>query len=138
MVAACLAIAAMAARFNASREDSTPVSAEYAASSRAALHAEIARRKPAIEAERAAIESERHAIQAEKRGLDALRQQIERRRRRGLLAVEAHLDRLDDSEHNRRFMAFGARVHEFNRRVEAQRHSVDEFNALVRRYNAGR
>ncbi|MGH2404361.1 MAG: hypothetical protein ACRDGN_07830, partial [bacterium] len=63
----------MAARFNVSREDSTPVSAESAASSRAALHAEIARRKPAIEAERAAIESERHAIQAEKRGLDALR-----------------------------------------------------------------
>ncbi len=138
MMAASLGIGAMGARFNAFREDSSPAAGEGVTGSRAALRAEIARRRPVIEAEREALGEERRAIQVERRGLDALKLQVERRRGRGLLAVDIRLDRLDMSEFNRRSKALGARIDEFNRRVQAQRQAVAEFNALVSQYKAGR
>lgn len=107
-------------------------------SSREALQAEIERRRPALAAERAVIEAERRAIQADRKRLEMLRQRIERRRQRGVLPVEQQLHQLDTIEYNRRSDAVRARIFVFNKRVEAQRQAVEEFNQLVGEYNTRR
>jgi uncharacterized protein YPO0396 len=138
MVASSIGITVLFSRLNGPPLDAEPRPEIAPGSSLAALQAEITRRRPALEAERAAIAVERRAIQAERARLDALKQRIDRRRRRGLLPVENQLDQLDTIEYNRRSDALRARVVVFNRRVEAQRQAVDEFNALVGQFNASR
>lgn len=139
MAAASVGIAALLSRFNAPSTGLNPGATEGAPGpSRSALQAEIARRRPALEAKRAAIEEERRAIQVERKSLDALKFRIDKRRGRGLVAVEGRLDQLNMIEYSRRADALRARVTEFNGRVEAQQQAVAGFNALVDQYNASR
>jgi len=139
MVAASAGIAALLGRFSAPTTGLAPGATEGAPGpSPAALQAEIARRRPALDAERVAIEAEQRVIQTDKKGLEGLKFRIERRRRRGLVRAEFQLDQRDMTEYTHRSNALSARITEFNRRVEAQKLAVEEFNALVSRFNAAR
>lgn len=139
LVVSSMGITVVLSRLNPPLSDAAPLPLEgEGRASREDLQAEIERRRPALAAERTAIEAERKAIQADRKRLDALSQRIERRRRRGILPVEQQLHQLDTIEYNRRSDALRARVFVFNKRVEAQRQAVEEFNRLVGELNAGR
>lgn len=139
LVASSVGITVLLSRLNPPASGAIPLPPEgHPSFSRETLQAEIERRRPALAAERAAIEVERSAIRADRRRLNALRQRIDRRRERGILPVEQQLHQLDTIELNRRSDALRARLYVFNKRVEAHRQAVEEFNGLVSEYNAGR
>jgi chromosome segregation ATPase len=139
LVVSSMGITVLLSRLNSPLSDAAPLPVDgRARSSREALQAEIERRRPALAAERAAIEAERRVIQVDRKRLEAMQKRIERRRQRGVLPVEQQLHQLDTIEYNRRSDALRARVFVFNKRIEAQRQAVEEFNRLVGEYNAGR